>query len=102
MLSKNTFRDKRPPITAHNTDKKGNKYNFKLFFSEFICGLLVLGLDFLIRRKKSEVDTIIIPIQDLIAKFSLINISPDNAANKGEIVSMERVFLVPIIRNEFI
>ena len=50
---------------------------------------------------KSEIDTMIIPIQDLGVKFSLIKISPEKAAIKGERVSTDRVFLVPIFCNDF-
>ena len=50
---------------------------------------------------KSDIDTMIIPIHDLGAKFSLIKISPDKAAIKGERVSTDRVFLVPIVCNDF-
>ena len=49
----------------------------------------------------SEIDTIIIPTHDLVVKFSLMKISPDKAAINGERVSIDKVFLVPIICNDF-
>ena len=54
-----------------------------------------------LRIVKSEIETMIIPTHDLDVKFSLIKISPDKAAIKGERVSTERVFLVPIIFKDF-
>ena len=49
----------------------------------------------------SEIDTMIIPTHDLGVKFSLIKISPDKAAIKGERVSTDKVFLVPINCSDF-
>ena len=49
----------------------------------------------------NDIETIIMPIQDLMDKFSLIKIPPLNAANIGDKASMERVFLVPISFKDF-
>ena len=49
----------------------------------------------------NEIDTIIMPIQDLMDKFSLIKIPPLNAANIGDKASIDRVFLVPISFKDF-
>jgi len=95
-----TILEKRPPRTAHKTDKKGNAKILKLFFSEKGEFASLKSFPFL-RIMKSEIDTMIIPIQDLGVKFSLIKISPDKAAIKGESVSADRVFLVPIVCNDF-
>ena len=51
---------------------------------------------------KSEIEIKTMPVKDLSAKFSLINISPDNAANSGDNVSIDRVLLVPITCSDFI
>ena len=54
-----------------------------------------------LRIMNSEIDTMIIPNHDLVVKFSLIKISPDKAAIKGESVSIDKVFLVPIVFSDF-
>ena len=63
-----------------------------------------MGTEFLLSFKirKREIETIIIPIQVLIDKFSFIKTFPNNAAKIGEIDSKERVFLVPMMLNDFI
>jgi len=49
----------------------------------------------------SEIVIIIIPTHDLFVKFSLIKNSPDKAAINGERVSIDIVFLVPIVCSDF-
>ena len=71
-----------------------------MFFSEKGEFVSLKSLPFL-RIMNSEIDTMIIPTHDLEVKFSLIKISPDKAAIKGERVSTDKVFLVPIICNDF-
>ena len=95
-----TILEKRPPRTAHKTDKNGKAKILKLFICEKGAFSSLKLLSFL-RIMYSEIDTIIIPTHDLIVKFSLIKISPDKAAIKGESVSTDKVFLVPIVCNDF-
>ena len=71
-----------------------------LFFSEKGSFSSFKLLPFL-RIMNSEIDTMIIPTHDLGVKFSLIKISPDKAAIKGERVSIDKVFLVPIVCSDF-
>ena len=99
LLCRKTILEKRPPRTAHKTDKKGKTKILKLFFS--VKGEFALkSLPFL-RIMNSEVDTMIIPTHDLVVKFSLIKISPDKAAINGDRVSIDKVFLVPIFCKDF-
>ena len=100
LLWRKTILDKRPPRTAHKTDKKGKAKILKLFYSEKEEFPSLKSLPFL-RIMNSEIVTIIIPTHDLVVKFSLIKNSPDKAAIKGERVSIDRVFLVPIVCSDF-
>ena len=61
-----------------------------------------MKLVFFVSITNNEIDIMIIPIQDFMAKCSLIKISPDKAAISGERVSTDKVFLVPISCNDFI
>ena len=94
-----TILEKRPPRTAHKTDKKGKAKILKLFFSEKGEFLTLKSLFFL-RIMNREIDTMHIPTHDLIVKSSLIKISPEKAAINGERVSIDKVFLVPIVCND--
>ena len=100
LLCRKTILEKRPPRTAHKTDKKGKAKILKLFFSEKGEFPSLKSLPFL-RIMNNEIDTMIMPNQDLGVKFSLIKISPDRAAIKGERVSTDKVFLVPIVCSDF-
>jgi len=71
LLWRKTILDKRPPITAHKTDKKGKAKILKLFFSEKEEFSSLKLLPFL-RIMNSEIVFIIIPTHDLVVKFSLI------------------------------
>ena len=71
-----------------------------LFFSKKGAFSSFKLLPFL-RIMNSEIDTMIIPTHDLVVKFSLIKISPVKAAIMGESVSIDKVFLVPIVCSDF-
>ena len=100
LLCRKTILEKRPPRTAHKTDKKGKAKILKLFFSEKGEFSSLKSFPFL-RIMNREIDTMITPNHDLIVKSSLINISPEKAAIKGERVSTDKVLLVPIVCNDF-
>ena len=100
LLLRKTILEKRPPRTAHKTDKKGKAKILKLFFSEKEEFSSLKSLPFL-RIMNSEIVTIIIQTHDLVVKFSLIKNSPDKAAINGERVSIDKVFLVPIVCSDF-
>ena len=84
----------------HKTDKKGKAKILKLFFSKKEEFSSLKSLPFL-RIMNSEIVTIITPTHDLVVKFSLIKNSPDKAAINGERVSIDKVFLVPIVCSDF-
>jgi len=75
LLCRKTILEKRPPRTAHKTDKKGKAKILKLFFSEK-GEFSSLKLFPFLRIMNSEIDTMITPTHDLIVKSSLIKISP--------------------------
>jgi len=100
FLLRKTILEKRPPRTAHKTDKKGKAKILKLFVSEKEEFFSLKSLLFL-RIMNSEIVTMIIPTHDLVVKFSLIKNSPDKAAINGERVSIDKVFLVPIVCSDF-
>ena len=84
----------------HKTDKKGKAKILKLLFSENGEFSSLKSFPFL-RIMNSEIETMITPTHDLIVKSSLIKISPEKAAINGERVSTDKVFLVPIVCNDF-